>query len=162
MRRPFRGTSAGFTLLEVLVVVAVVAVLVAMVVPNLGGSRSRDVQHAAERLVLLVNRAKQEAMLASRTWRLVLEEGGRAYRFQQRAGDGFNAVKAAPFAGEKRLQGVRWANLTINGQNAATGGEVYLFPTGEQDTFRVTLRGGEHTRTVVMDPVGRARLEQDQ
>jgi len=49
--------------------------------------------------------------------------------------------------------------VEVNGQAAETGGEVYLYPTGEQDTLRLTLRAGKHRRTVVMDPVGKARVE---
>jgi type II secretion system protein H len=153
------GPERGFTLLEVLVVVAIIAVLAAMVVPSLGGNQGRDVQNAANRLVLLLNRAQQEAVLSSRTWRLVLEPGEGVYRFQVRGTEAFQAVKAEPFRGAHRPAHVRWADLEINGQGATAGGEVYLYPTGEQDTLRLTLRAGLHHRTVAMDPVGKARVE---
>jgi general secretion pathway protein H len=156
-RGPGQG---GFTLLEVLVVVAIIAVLAAMVVPSLGGSRGRDVQNAAERMVLLLNRARQEAVLTSRTWRLVLEPGEGSYRFQLRGGREYQGVKTEPFSGAHRPAAVRWADLEINGQRARGGGEVYLYPTGEQDSFRLTLRSGDHRRVVTMGPVGRARVEQ--
>lgn len=148
----------GFTLLELLVVVTLVAVLAGMVVPYLGGSRGRDVADAARRLVLLVNRAQQEAALGARVWRLVLDPAEATYRFQRRSGEDFSGVKAAPFAGPHRAAGVSWGELTVNGQPAIKEAVVYLYPTGEQDAFSLTLRAGEHERTVVMDPVGRARL----
>ena len=149
----------GFTLLEVLVVVAIIAVLAAMVVPSLGGSGGRDVQNAAQRLVLLVNRAQQEAMLTSRTWRLVLDPAENRYRFQLRGASQYQAVETEPFRGEHGTEAVGFADLHINGQRARGGGEVYLYPTGEQDTFRLTLRSGDQRRIVTMGPVGRARVE---
>jgi len=153
------GRNRGFTLLEVLVVVAIIAVLAAMVVPSLGGNQGRDVQDAAQRLVLLLNRAQQEAVLSARTWRLVLDPAAGTYRFQVRGSETFQAVDAEPFRGTHQPANVRWADVEVNGQAAETGGEVYLYPTGEQDTLRLTLRAGKHRRTVVMDPVGKARVE---
>ncbi|MFB6259457.1 MAG: GspH/FimT family pseudopilin [Thiohalorhabdaceae bacterium] len=165
-RQPSRGAApevvrgeCGFTLLEVLVVVAIIAVLAAAVVPSLGTNRGRDVQNTAERLVLLINRAQQEAVLSSRAWRLVLEPGESTYRFQARKGDSFQAVEVGPFKGAHRTANIRWSDLAINGQRSGEKGEVYLYPSGEQDPFRLTLRTREQSRTVTMGPVGDARVE---
>lgn len=141
-------------------VVAIIAVLTAMVVPNIGGSRGRDVSDAAHGMVLLINQARQEASLTSRVWRVVLDPEEGQMRFQQRSGGDFAGVERSPFRRPRSYPGVRWGALTVNGDRARGVAEVYLYPTGEQDTFRLTLRAGDFDRTVVMDPVGRARVEE--
>ncbi|MFA9462051.1 GspH/FimT family protein [Thiohalorhabdus methylotrophus] len=157
--RPGSLGSRGFTLLELLVVVALVAIMMGLVVPSLGLSTGRSLSEAADRMVLLVNRARQEAVLSTRTWRVVLEPEEGSYRFQKRRGQEFDQAKESPFAAVRRDPGLRWEKLVINGAPASGSGEVYLYPSGEQDTFRLTLRNGDKRRTVVLGPVGRARVE---
>ncbi len=148
----------GFTLLELLLVVTIVAVLVGMVVPSIGGSDARRLNDAARELVLLLNRARQEAALGMTTWRLVAEPGEGRYYFEKRQDDGFTRPKQSPFASVRQTRGLEWRTLGINGQRAVGPGEVYLYPTGEQDALRLTLRSGDRARTVEMAPIGRAGL----
>ena len=110
-------------------------------------------------MVLLINRARQEAVLSSRTWRVVMDPGKGAYRFQKRYGQDFEPAKESPFAAARRDPGIRWGDLDINGESASEEGDVYLYPTGEQDAMRLTLSNGDQRRVVVLEPVGRARVE---
>jgi len=159
--KPQAGAE-GFTLLEILVVVTVIGILAGMVVPSLMGQRGRDVNDAAERLILLINRAQQEAKLSGRVWRVVLEPGAGRYRFQERSGDEFRAVGFRPFRDARETPGIRWRRLTVNGQRAQGTASVHLFPTGEQDAFGLILAADDHRRRVVMGPVGRARVARGQ
>lgn len=154
--------ARGFTLLELLVVLAIVGVLAGLVVPSLGGSEQRQLQREAEKLVLLVNRARQEAVLSSRIWRLVLSPAEGSYRFQRQGPDGnFAPVEGGLFGKTHQMPGVTWDELTINGQPGMESGEVHLFPTGEQDGFRLSLSAGDYSRVIELDVVGRARLRQN-
>lgn len=139
-----------------------IGVLAAMVVPTLGGSDGRKVVDAAHRLTLLVNRARQETSLSSRVWRLQLDPAETRYRFQRRQGEGFAAPERAPFRDWHPTPGLAWPSLTVNGRRAPEGGAVHLYPTGEQDSFRLTLESDGRRRTVALDPVGRARVEATQ
>ncbi|MFP4560583.1 MAG: Tfp pilus assembly protein FimT/FimU [Thiohalorhabdus sp.] len=153
------GRQNGFTLLELLVVIALVAIITGLMVPSLNGGGGRSVVEAADRMVLLVNQVRQEAMLSSRTWRVVLDTEERSYRFQVREGQDFEKVEQSPFASVRQDPEIEWGALSINGEEANGEGEVYLYPTGEQDAFRLTLEREDTRRTVVLDPVGRARVE---
>lgn len=154
-----QGPAGGFTLLEVVVVVAVLAVVAGLMVPSLSRTRGQGVVAVSERLVLLVNRARQEATLQSRTWRVQLEPAERRYRFQRREEDEFQEVASGPFGPRQAPAAVRWEELRIDGEPTQGTAVVHLYPTGEQDSFRLTLRGPDNQRTVALDAVGRARIE---
>lgn len=153
-----QDAARGFTLLELLVVIMLIGVLLSLVAPGLDGVRGSGLADTADRICLALNHARQEAMLSSRTWRLVIDPVEKTVRFQQRAGAEFVPLNTPPFA-ESRLQpGIRMAELTINGRDVTEAGQVYLFPSGEQDAFSLTLLEGERRRTLSMGPLGPAEV----
>ena len=60
--------TGGLTLLELMVVLFIIGVLITFTVPAFIGNRSRLLNDTADRLVLLINQARQEAVLSSRIW----------------------------------------------------------------------------------------------
>ena len=153
-----RNTIRGFTLLELLVVLMVVGVLLSLVAPGLNSVRSRDLADSVDRLCLSLNQARQEAMLSSRPWRLEIDPVEKRFRFQQRLGAEFVPLNKPPFSETRLRPDIQLAEFTINGQAIATSGQVYLFPTGEQDAFSLTLIEGEHRRVLSMGPLGPAEV----
>lgn len=153
-----RGFHRGFTLVEILVVMVILAVVVSMLVPSLSGSRARDVRDAADRMVMLVNLAQQEAILSSRTWRLAVDPVRNEYAFTQRVDDEFEAPTGAPFSRPQALAGVVFGELRVNDEDAKTGSEIFLLPTGERDSFSVEMRAGDFRREIVMPPFGPAHV----
>ena len=158
-RRYGVSTAGGFSLLELLVVVIIITVLLGLVVPGLGGARSRGLADVAERLSMIINHARQEAVLTSSVWLLEIDPVENIYRFRQRPEFEFKQVVRAPFA-ETRLQpDISFNELEINGLSALETGQVYLFPTGEQDTFRLILQSGDSRQSIAMGPLGPARAQ---
>lgn len=153
-----QDTVRGFTLLELLVVILIIGVLLSLVAPGLDRVRGRGLADTADRICLALNQARQEAMLSSRTWRLMIDPAEKIFRFQQRHGAEFVPLNTPPFT-ESRLQpGIQMAELAINGQDVTEAGQVYLFPSGEQDAFSLTLIEGERRRTLSMGPLGPAEV----
>jgi general secretion pathway protein H len=70
-----RSRSAGFTLIEILVVLVVVSMLVALATFTLGGnSQRRDLDNEAEQLFLLMQTVSEQAVLNNTEFGLVMEE----------------------------------------------------------------------------------------
>lgn len=73
---------SGFTLIEVLVVIAVIGTVISLAALSFGESRSRSLEREAERLQGLLRLAVDEAIIRSVPMGLVVDRGG--YRFLQR------------------------------------------------------------------------------
>ena len=155
---PVVRRAGGFTLLELLAVITIIAVLSGLVVPMLGNNADRDAAAAAHRLAQLINQAREESVMSSRIWQVRFDSLEQNYRFLQLAGNEFIEVSMTPFAGEHELDQAQLGSLEINGELVPAVAEVYLFPTGEQDTFRLVVRGADNEFVIAMGPVGEAGL----
>ena len=81
-RTPAPGAASGFTLLEVLVVLTILAVVTGTVMLSFTGADSEQaLKGAAERLALRVELARQRSLTRNREWGIYIEEAG--YRFAE-------------------------------------------------------------------------------
>jgi general secretion pathway protein H len=132
---------AGMTLLELLIVLAIGALLAGRVALSLGGQDSRALRVEAERLAALVKAAQEAAILEGRGVSLSVAETGYEFRMRQRGGT-FSPIAADDVLRPRRFPaGIRAARLDI-----LDGGGLVLFaPTGEPRFFRVTLVSGKQS-----------------
>lgn len=148
------GVVGGVTLLELVVVIMIISLLLGLVLPGLGSVNGGGLAESTTRLKLLLNHARQEAMLTSRPWRLEIDLEENTLRFQQYLGTDFIQVTRAPFSGALLHPETVLNELNINGQPVTESGHVYLFPTGEQDFFDLAFSIGERRRIVSMGQLG--------
>ncbi|MCB1746929.1 MAG: GspH/FimT family protein [Gammaproteobacteria bacterium] len=153
------AAARGFTLLEVLVAVVILAVLAGLVTPMLGDGRARAVSDAGERFVALLNQAREESVLSGRWWRLDIDPAAGVYRFAERIDGAFAPVTLEPLAGDHALAGIAVQDLAVNGEAGAGAEGIVLLPSGEQDALRVAFVAGPFRQAVVLPPFGAARLD---
>jgi len=151
--------TRGFTLLELMVVIFIIGVLTTLAVPALMDNRGRLLNDTAERLVLLINQARQESVLSSSLWQVVVDPITDSYYFRKRIGTAYEKIVDGPFVSPRETSPVDFDNLAINGQPLISRGDINLFPTGEQDALRLILRTGKLKREVTMGPVGPAEVK---
>jgi prepilin-type N-terminal cleavage/methylation domain-containing protein len=82
-----RRSQRGFTLIEILAVVAILALVAAFVVPNLGGFRMRALRSEAARLASHLELARQRAIMTGVPHRVWLELEQSEYRLEWLAQD---------------------------------------------------------------------------
>lgn len=150
--------QSAFTLLELLVVVLIISIMTAFVVVKLDGNPLRKLSAEAERLMLLVNLAQQEAVMSSRVWKLTFEPEFNRYSFSKWKEQEFELVDNPPFNGAYQMKQADWKDLMVNAEATKETIEVLMFPSGEHDQFSIQLNSGEFQRVVSMGPVGWAVL----
>lgn len=97
------GRAAGFTLLEMLVVLVIAGLLVSLASLSLTRNPRTDLNEQAQRLALLFESASDEAQVRARpiAWQPVA--GG--YRFDVRTDDGWRALLRDDLLRERRWEG---------------------------------------------------------
>lgn len=169
----------GFTLLELVVVVVIVAITVAMIAPQLSsGGRWRELQREADTLAVRIRVAQDVAMLESREYGIAFSEDGYRFVVWDTGSSRFRAV-ADPSA--------RWAlkqladGISITADNSSAdpvlvvpkeddAGEhspgdtgepdyqpsVFVLSSGEVTPFSAVFRadGEEASVTLSIDPLG--------
>jgi prepilin-type N-terminal cleavage/methylation domain-containing protein len=99
-----RRSRLGFTLIEILSVVAILALVAAVVVPNLGAIQARRLRAEAERLASHLELARQRAVMTGVPHRVAIDLDQAEYRLEW-LGDPDGADDAAPAPAELDLSG---------------------------------------------------------
>lgn len=73
--------TAGFTLIEVMVGVAIFAVLSAMVVSSIQSNGDRNAKLEAQRFIAVMNEVRDEAVLSGKTFIMEMNDKGAEYGF---------------------------------------------------------------------------------
>ena len=152
--------TGGFTLIEVLVVLVVIAVLVSLAAVQLSPDARQGLREEATRLAALLAHAREEAIATGAPLAWQGTEAG--YRFLQRGTE----RTWQPMHDDASLRarnlpaGVSVAAIETPG--TANGGNplIVLSTTGIADPFRITLALGEHRVRVASDGVAAPSVEE--
>lgn len=80
--RRLRRTAAGFTLIEILAVIAIMALLVGLMAPQLGSIGGRGLWQRAEQIASRIELARQRAVVTGVPHRLLLDLDEHGYRIE--------------------------------------------------------------------------------
>jgi general secretion pathway protein H len=144
-------SARGFTLIEVLVVLTIIALLVSLVAVKLTPDARQSVANEGVQLAALLTHARHEAIATGVPLAWQRTEAG--YQFLQRGLD----RKWQPMDSEASLRaralptGVSVASIETPNKASRANQTVIFLPTGIADPFRITLMLGAHRVHVASD-----------
>ena len=149
---------AGFTLIEVLVVLAIMAVVAAAVVVMALPGDAEAARAEAQRLAALLESAMREARASGHAIAWSAERHGYAFWYRGEDGDWalypqHSVYRSRTLAGRSELTAVR-----VDGRDLAPGERVVFSPHGLRSELAVTLAGAGEQFTIYGDVIGRVSL----
>ncbi len=144
MRAPARRAgSAGFTLIEVMVVLVIMGVMATSLSIGLDSLRGRDADQALKRLRLVLEATADRAVVRGRPIALELLSDG--YRFSALdPDDNWRPLNDPPVFTEKALPaGLAWGGLRLGGSSETGATRLQFGVEAPEYELRVTTPGGE-------------------
>jgi len=135
---------AGFTLIEIMVVLLIIAITIGMVGVNLQRGDNNRVQEEADRIVNLLQAAREEAILQGQVFAVQFSTDG--YRFLRLNNKGkLEQIEKDDVLSPRSLPDGVTLSFTLDGVAADTEAGLILDPSGSFIPFVLTLRAGEAT-----------------
>jgi len=153
-----RAGAAGFTLLEMLVVLLIAGILISLASLTLSRNPRTDLNEEAQRLALLFQSADDEAQVRSRpiAWQPV--EGG--FRFDIRTDDGWRPLRDDLLGPRRWDGGVTGVSIRWPGAGDDTRASRIVFGTEAVDVpVEVTLFSAVGSVTIVGTGNGRFEVQ---
>ena len=150
--------QAGYTLIEVLVVIAVISITAGLVAVNLEGDDRKSVEREAARLAGALEHAAALAQWRSET--LGFSADGAGYRFWRRGLDNrWTAVRDEEVLAARALP-AQWSVSSISYAGAPVAANVIVpfRPSGRNETYALALSSPAWTLVVAGDPLNRVQL----
>ncbi|MEE8387125.1 MAG: GspH/FimT family pseudopilin [Acidiferrobacterales bacterium] len=137
--------QTGFTLLEILVVMVLIAIIAGMVGVNLKSDPTATVREEAQRLALLLQTAQEEAILQGTLYAINLEPT--RYHFLRLDVEGVmkNIDTDALLRQRELPDGVKIVNVLINGADSEQEKKGFILtPLGDLPNFSIVLEDDGH------------------
>lgn len=151
---------SGFTLLELLVVMAIVVLVTGLVVIHVNNSDSRNTLANADRLSMALEGARDAAIYSGKP--VAFSSDGEGYQFWM--GDDAQhkwlAVGDNTGLAARRLKGARITKQIVNGTSYPLGERLIFSADGLSEPFTLMVTGEKARAQVQSDALGRISVQE--
>lgn len=153
-----RRRAAGFTLLELLVVLVIAGIMLGMVSFNAMPGEQQVLQKDAQRIALLLQLARDEAIVRNRP--IAFEADPERYRFLLRDGNTWQTLQQDDLLREREFSRSP-VNLSISPMTAQGDGPLRVVFGREpvDNPFVLTIASGQAQARIRADGIGRFTVE---
>ena len=135
--------AAGFTLLELLVVILIIGIIISFASLSIGQNTSRIVQDEIERLHGLIQLAGEEAVIQRRE--LALEFDRKTYQFMELGGEGWQPIEEDKMFRKRSLPEPVELELLLEGAGVSFEDKknlprIFILSSGELTPFNLVLQ----------------------
>lgn len=147
--------QSGFTLIEIMVVVIIIAVMSVAVVSSLNGNSDRAARLQANRFMAVVNEVRDEAVIAGDNFFLLVDDSAGTYRFestrsqQQAVADTLLKSRSV----DKKVT-LDWEVYEVFDNDGETEERVLITSLGEITPFEARFKGTELSYDVIVNQEG--------
>lgn len=157
------SSARGFTLIEILVVCAIIAVTLGLAMARFDPSDASRLGQAAEDLARRLEAARDDAVMRGQT--IAFSSDGQGYQFwvQEDGRDGWVALPDSDTIASARLAGgVVLGEMRVNGLPRPLGERLAFSFSGLSEAFTLTLASGPARLEIVGDALGRVEIRRAQ
>jgi prepilin-type N-terminal cleavage/methylation domain-containing protein len=157
-----RGRIRGFTLVELLIVIAIISIAALTAIPMMSSAASMQIRSAANLLTADLEYAKSMAISRAQNFSVIFDAGADTYRIEDQYGNvlshpvkkGFNYV--IDFQNDGRLKKVDILSVDFDSTSKITFdylGSPYNGIHGPLNNGVINLQAGSTTSTITVEPV---------
>jgi general secretion pathway protein H len=129
----------GFTLIEILVVVLLIAITATLVTVNLQPRPDKRAKLEADRFAALVGQAREESILQGRAIAVEVDAKGDGYRFLAQGNDGWKLIEKDDLLRPRKVPEPLSIRIKLPSQTDTANDKIICQIDGSVSTFDVTI-----------------------
>ncbi len=153
------STGQGFTLIELVIVLAVISLLLGLAVPTISSLSRNDLRSTAASMAEIVRHGRNQAIMTARKWEVEVDLKQGIFLTRPAKGKGMQLQRVT--RGDVRIASILFPDRAKDGEETTQGrATIHILQRGLVEPAIIVLRDGERQlRLSVVPFTGRLRIE---